>query len=279
MRVMSKVFMVVLFLSSLVHANDAKVLQFLKKGIGSNPKVVSLDVEIMSVVDLPSPKNWKAYSIMLNAVTLVNGKEKKVSQRSIYFVGDGKITPKLFDLETGLELNNNFAPAFDTKYYDKEHLLSGSENSKHKIVIFSDPLCPSCRKVTPEMMDYTKKHPKTFAMYYFHTPMDIIHPAAVPVVLASIATELQGKKDILKGLYTLKVDTQEKDTQKILNIYNKAYGTKITKADLNRADVRKIFLHDGMVAKKHFVNTTPVVYIDGKRDFSKISYKQLKTVE
>jgi protein-disulfide isomerase len=70
------------------------------------------------------------------------------------------------------------APEFKSEFYKKSNLISGDENSKHKVAIFSDPLCPFCKKFVPQAMEYMKKYPKEFALYYYHLPLATLHPAA-----------------------------------------------------------------------------------------------------
>ena len=61
-----------------------------------------------------------------------------------------------------------------------------------------------------------KKYPEKFAIYYFHRPLEAIHPASLPLVKAAIAAELKGYKDVVLKLYDVKVSSREKNVNKIL---------------------------------------------------------------
>jgi len=93
MSLMSKLLVTILSLSSLVLASDKQVIDFLQKGIGSNPNIISLDIKIVSKIPLKSPKNWEAYIIQMDGKAKAGpNKTQAISQRSIYFVGGGAIT-------------------------------------------------------------------------------------------------------------------------------------------------------------------------------------------
>ena len=279
MSLMSKLLITLLSFSSLLLANDAQVISFLKKGIGSNPNILSLNIKIVDKIDLENPIDWQAYVIQLDGTAKMGAKTQPISQRSIYFVGDGIITAELYDLKTGKKLNNSISPQFKDKYYDDAHRLFGNKNAAHKVVIFSDPLCPFCRTFVPEAMSYMKKYPKTFAVYYYHFPLRSLHPAAVPLVKAAYVAEQQGHKDVVEGLYKVKVDGRESDKQKILDAFNKAQNTKITLKEIANPAVSKHVDSDMAVAQEHLVNGTPTVFFDGNKDVSKIRYKNVKIIK
>ncbi|MDF1880263.1 thioredoxin domain-containing protein [Sulfurimonas sp. MAG313] len=282
MSLFFKFFTIMILISSVTFAsdsNEAKVIKFLQRGIGNNPKIISLDIKIVTTMKLDRPKGWEAYVVNLNAITKANGVEKPVFQRSIYFVGNGMVTSELFDLDSGDKLNTSLAPDFNEKYYDKKHLLFGNKNAKHKIVLFSDPLCPFCRKYVPELMMYMKKYPKTFRVYYYHAPLENVHPASIPVVKAAIIAQSQGHEEALLGIYKLDINVMEPNINKILNVFNAKFNTKISPSDMKNEEASDILKYDLLVAQQHMVVSTPVIYIDGKRDKSKIAYKSLTLVK
>ena len=116
MSLMSKLLVTILSLSSLVSANEAEVIKFLKKGIGSNPNIISLDIKVVNKIPLENPKGWEAYIVQLNGKAKAGDKTQPISQRSMYFVGGGTITTELHNLKTGERLSSVVSPKFNTKY-------------------------------------------------------------------------------------------------------------------------------------------------------------------
>lgn len=280
MSLMSKLLITILTLSSLVCANEDQLEDFLQNGIGSNPNIISLDINIVKKIKLDKPKGWSAYIVQLSGKAKLREKEEEISQQSIYFVSsDGVLATELYDLQSGKKLSSSIAPDFNEKYYDKAHLVFGDENAKHKVVIFSDPLCPFCRTFVPEAFSYMKKYPKTFAVYYYHFPLKGLHPAAVTLVDAAVAAELKGHKDVVSGLYSVNINARESNVQKILDVFNKVQNTNITKADISSEEVKMHVKHDMKVAQEHLVNGTPTMFLDGKKDPTKLKYKRIKIIK
>ena len=121
-----------------------------------------------------------------------------------------------------------------------------------------------------------KKHPKKFAIYYYHFPLPSIHPAAVDLVKAATAAELKGHKDVVLNLYKVKVDAREKDVNKILTAFNKTMKTDIKPSDLKSVEVLKHFNNDLKTASNLMVNGTPTMFFDGKIDKTKKKYETVK---
>lgn len=279
MSLMQKLLVTIIALSSLICADEALVKSFLQKGIGSNPNILSLDVSVIEKIPLEHPEDWEAYIIQLKGTAKMGSKTKPISQRSIYYVGDGIITSELYDLKTGQKLSSRISPAFKDAYYDKEHKLFGDKGAAHKVVIFSDPLCPFCRSYVPEALKHMKKYPRTFEVYYYHFPLSSLHPAAVPLVKAALAAESKGEKDVVSNMYKVKVDGRERNVQKVLDAFNKVQGTKITMADIADPSIIKQYKHDMQVAEEHLVNGTPTVFFDGEKDISKMKYAKAKIIK
>ena len=277
MLLMLKSLVITLLISSLLQADVANELveDFLKKSFSGNKGIKSLEIKIVSKTDVEGMKGWQALIADVSAVLKKDGRD--VKQKMVLFSNGKVITQDLADLKTGESLKSLVSPKFDNKYYKKANLIYGNANAKHKVAIFSDPLCPFCRNFVPEAIEYMKKQPNKFAIYYFHFPLPSLHPAAVELVKAAYVAEAQGKKDVVLNLYKVKLDDpRERNASKILRAFNKTFGTNISTSDINKAYVAKHYANDMNVADALMVQGTPTVFFDGVVDKSKKKYLKVK---
>ncbi len=276
MSLMLKLSAIALLGTSLFGASNSEVEAFLKKQIGSNPAIKTLEVKVVDKKPLKDPKGWDAMVINLKATVKQGNSERPITQRMVYFVNGDYLTADLTNIKTGEQLKNSIAPDFKPEFYKKSNLIYGNENAEHKVAIFSDPLCPFCRKFVPESVNYMKKYPNKFAIYYYHLPLVSLHPAAVALTKAAVAAELQGHKNTVLEMYKVEVGGREKDNQKILDAFNKQLGTKITLKDIETPAVKKHAAFDMDVAQNLMVNGTPTMFFDGKKDNTKAKFRAVK---
>ena len=194
----------------------------------------------------------------------------------IWFSNGETISPDLLNLKSGRSYKTTVTPSFTEEFYKKENLIYGNANAKHRVAIFSDPLCPFCRRFVPEAIKKMKKEPNKFAIYYYHFPLASLHPAAVDLVKAAVVAEMQGKKDVVLKLYTVDVKANEKDVNKILAAFNSVFKTKITPADLKSEAVMKHIKSDMNIASELMVNGTSTMFFDDKLDKSKRKFEKAK---
>ncbi len=277
MSLMLKLLATIAVLSSLLTAADSsyeRVEEFLEKSFSNNQNIKSIKIKVTNKIAVKERSGWNAYFVELDAVLKKDGRQ--VVQKMIWF-SDGKvITKELFDLESGKDMGDFVSLPFKNEYYNKANLICGNENAKHKVVIFSDPLCPFCRQFVPEAIEYMKKEPNKFAVYYYHLPLESLHPSAVELIKAAIALELKGAKDVVLNLYKVNVDPKEKSNDVILKEFNKVMNSNITMVDLMSSEVLKHLQNDLKVADALMVNGTPTVFLDGIVDKTKMKYKEAK---
>ncbi|WP_434579965.1 thioredoxin domain-containing protein [Sulfurimonas sp. NW15] len=277
MSLMLKLLSTTLLLSSFLYASNASenIEYFLEDKFSENPRLKSVDVKVEDVTPLKQLPKWNAYIVNVKAV-LKNKPKQVIRQKMIWFSNGKMITKDLTDISTGESLVDKVKPTVKARHYAKENLIYGNANAKHKIVIFSDPLCPFCRGFVPGAIKDMKKEPQKFAVYYYHFPLERIHPASVTLVKAAIAAEHQGVKDVVLKLYNVSINPREKSVKKILEAFNKAEGTNITPEDIQNSSVIKQFNHDRLVATDLMVGGTPTVYLDGSVDNTKKKYLKVK---
>jgi len=278
MSLMWKLLSIALLTSSFAYADTTseKIEDFLTEQFGDNPRIKQVDVAVVDVISIPKPKNFDAYIVLVKATVKDGSKTRKVKQRMVYFSDGTTITKELTDLSSGESMIDFVKPDFKPEFYTKENLIYGSASSKHKVAFFSDPLCPFCRGFVPKAIEEMKKQPEKFAIYYYHFPLERIHPASVTLVKAAAAAELAGKKDAVLNLYKVNVNAREKDVKVILKAFNHAMGTHITPADLETRAVKQHLARDLEIAEYLMVGGTPTVYFDGKIDETKKKYTKVK---
>lgn len=276
MSLMSKLSAAILASSlSLFGATDAEVTSFLTKQIGANKNVSNLNITVSSRAAVKDLKGWDSVIVSLKAHVKQGNQSRDIEQQMIYFVHGDFITKELNNVKTGRPLSSTVSPKFEAAFYTKENLVFGNANAKHKVAIFSDPLCPFCRKFVPESINYMKKYPNDFAVYYYHFPLPALHPAAIALTKAAIAAEHKGLNKVLE-MYTVEVDAREADEKKIVAAFNKAVGTSLTVADIHTPAVEKQFRHDKSVASKVMVQGTPTMFFDGEKDAAKNKFRAVK---
>ena len=268
-----------LLLSAYLFAvSNSEVLDFVKSNIKKNPNIKINSIIVREKIEIKKLKKWEAFFIDMDLE--VSG--KLIKNSDIVFATNGFISPDIIDMKRGTSLKAIISGSFKSSFYAKGNLLYGSENSKHKVAVFSDPQCSYCIAYMPELLKYAKKYPKTVAVYYYHMPILSIHPASLVLSKASIVAKNKGNKDIFLKMYSnpIKVDlTNGKSDEEVLKLFNKTYGTKISISDISSKKVNALMRKDKLLAQRLLVKGTPTVYIDGKISKNRTSYKNFKKID
>ena len=269
----SKIILTAIFAFSFLQADIGQLTNFLKKRYSQNPYIRDLQVTLLTTKPIPTSKDWVGVKYLLTG----KYQGKSFAEKIIYFT-DGKNFTDSFLSLNGNDWKRIFDPKVQPEYYSKENLLFGSENSKNKIIIFSDPLCPFCQKSVPKLLNFVKKYPKTFAVYYYHLPLERIHPASVTLTKLMYLASIQGKKDaVIKG-YSTRVSGREMNAAVIVDKFNQATGLNYYVKDVNNYKAIQALAHDKKVATELEVRGTPTIYLNGKKVGGEF-YKNIKIVD
>jgi glutaredoxin len=251
---------------------DNKLLvKYVKRNVVKNPQV---KVKGVTVIESTTHKDLPGWTVLLTTMDL-NYQKKDIQVPETMFIKDGLITGHLVNLKTGRDYRIEIKPSVPESMYDDAHLLYGNKDAKHKIIVFSDPMCPFCQEVVPEIMKAAKEHPDTIALYYYHLPLLRIHPVSDALTRVMHVAQKEGKHDVVEKMYSLKISPREKDIKKILPAVKKQTGYSVTEAQVNAKEVKDALKADESAAAKMMVSGTPTVYIDGKWDKMRDGYKKL----
>jgi len=255
--------------------DEDDVKSYVKNFMVQNKQVKVTEVDIISKKSLDEPKGWEVFFLNIHA----NVKKSptvfdKVTVPETIFVKDGYTVPTLINLETGEDLKTVLKPELKDNLYDDAHLLIGNKDAKHKLVIFSDPMCPFCQTKVPEVYEAVKNNPETFALYYYHFPLLRIHPVSDILTRAMVVEQNRGNKAKIMDFYKLKIDAREVNATKVLSEVKKQFNIEVTEEEINAEKVSEEIVHDKGIATQSMVSGTPTLYIDGKWDPSRNKYKE-----
>ena len=264
----------ILFTSSLFGLNiEKKLLNFEKRRVSRNHSLKLLDIKIFYQQKLHD--NWKAYILDLK-LKLLNQNNKIVNFKDILFTNGKEITTELYDLKSYKDYKKIISPKLTFKYYDKKHFIAGNINAKHKLVIFSDPLCPFCIEFVPKTIKEVIKS-NNIALYYYHFPLYRLHPAANATTRYMVVAKKQGIKDIELKIYEANLDKDlgiVADSNHILKVLNRLFHTKITLKQLNAQWVSDEIKKDISMGDDVLVKGTPTYFFDDEYDITRQKYKK-----
>ncbi len=273
MSLMSKLLIAMIVATATLNANisEAELVKYFKRFVVKNPSVKVNGVEILDMRAIEGHPGWEAY--LTNMKLNFNGQDASVPQT--VFVKDDLATSMLVDIKTGKDFTNELKPKVPASMYDDAHLLFGNKDAQHKLLIFSDPQCPFCMEVVPEMMKVAKEHPDKVAVYYYHMPLLQIHPVSGILTRVMYAAQEQGKNDVVLKLYSLKINPDETNVDKVLEAVKSYSGFVVTKEEIEQQKVKDALRADEKAATKMMVTGTPTVYVDGEWDKQRDKYKSL----
>ncbi len=252
-------------------APDTKLLvNYVKRNIVKNPQV---KVDGVTILGVKTHKALPGWDIVLTTMDLTYQKQQ-IHVPETMFVKDGLITGHLVNLKTGHDYREDIRPTVPAGMYDDAHLLYGNKDAAHKIVVFSDPMCPFCQATVPGILKAAQAHPDKIALYYYHLPLLRIHPVSDVLTRVMHVAQTKGRKDVIDKMYTLKIDTRLRDPKKILPLVKKYTGFDVTQAQIDDPQVKKAMKADEDAAARMMVTGTPTIYIDGEWDKMRDGYKK-----
>ncbi len=252
------------------------VIAYEKKRLSKNTYIEVLGLKLNNARDLKH-NNWFVYSF---DVRFKNKSTNETNNAKDILFSDGKvITSELFDIKTNKNLKDKLHPPLSKKYYDDKRRIVGAKNAKTKIVVFSDPLCPYCKGLNPDLIRYAKKH-KNIAVYYFHFPLTQLHKASYFISQIMARANKDGMKDVEYKIYTANFNKyflpDEKDKEKILKSVNKALGTKYTIKQVYTKQTKAMVDEDIKMGNQVDVGGTPTVFINGEFTSNPKDFKNYK---
>ena len=275
MSLMSKLLMSTVTATVALSANaqpDNKLLvKYVKKAVVKNPQVT---VKGVTVLESKTDERLPGWTILLTTMDLEYQK-KEIHAPEMMFVKDGLVTGHLVNLKTGNDYRDEIKPSVPQSYYNDAHLLFGNKDAEHKILIFSDPQCPFCQEVVPEIFKAARENPTKIVVYYYHLPLLRIHPVSDILTRVMHVAQHEGKMDVLEKIYSLKINPRETDMTKILAAVKSHAGYSVTAAQVDAKEVKAAMRADEMAAGKMMVSGTPTIYVDGKWDKMRDGYKKL----
>lgn len=253
---------------------DEQVYSYEKHRINVNPNIKLNNLKLVFKKDLGN--NWYGYVYDLDVT--IKKEKKDINIKDMLFSNGIFVTAELKQLKNGLDLKRKMHPVLDKRYYKNSRLIAGNKNAKHKLVLFSDPLCPICIDDVPGIIKDVQNNPKTFALYYISLPLDM-HPTAKTLSIASKIAKEQGVKNITYKVYTAGFEKyfhayRNKDDQKSLNAFNKLLKTNITMAQIKNHNMEKKIQAEIRLSEEAFVNGTPTLFLDGEIDLTRSQYKK-----
>ena len=260
-----------LFSVSYAKTIEQKVLRFEKFRVTQNPSIYLDNIKLVFTKKIQD--GWTGYVFKLD----LSIKGKKVSVNDILFSNGNLVTGELRTIHN-LDLKKKMHPLLDKRYYQDKFLIAGNKNAKHKLVLFSDPLCPFCIRYVPKIINDVQKHPKKLALYYITFPLNM-HPTAKTIAKANIILDEQGFNNATYKIYTAKLDKffdpyKNKNNKKSLEALNKVLGTNITLKQINNPKYNQILKENMNLTDDALVSGTPTLFTDGEVDLTLSNYKK-----
>ena len=260
-------------LSGTLMANNEAIIEFEKQRFSKNPQIDVKDIKVNTKKKIDD--NWYGYIIDITATV----QNKEVQAKDMIFSNGKVVAPELLDINTGKSLKEMLSPELTDVYHNKEHLIAGNHNAKDKIVIFSDPLCPFCMDYVPDIIKHVNKYSNNIALYYYHFPLLQLHPASKALTELMHVAKQKGAKNVELRTYEIDWSTyfseEEKDAQKIIEAFNKAFKLNITLEELQNSEVKQTILTDIKMGEAVMVQGTPTIFINKIKDNSKLKYETL----
>jgi protein-disulfide isomerase len=283
MKIRTLIFLLIVMVIQAHAMSDNDIKGYMKRYVEKKMNAKVSHIDIISSYPIEDAKGWSVYFLSMRVkVKLGDSFQEAIVPQTVFVKGD-RITLKL--MKKGKRKKDGtigkpksyakiLKPKVPADAYDDEHLILGSKNAPHKIIFFSDPQCPFCKKKVVEIVDVVKKNPKLYGLYYYHLPLAQIHPPSPTIAKAMLVFQKKGDIDNMLKLYRIFIDPEETDVDTILKAIKIKTGVLLTKEELNRPDIKEALRVDMAMKRRLQVTGTPTIFIDGKWDRLRKEFKK-----
>lgn len=244
--------------------DETKVADFFKNSLHGNKNFTLKDVSISATQKIENLENWKAYFVKISLH--VKAENKDVDIDDIVFSNGEFLTKELFNLSLNEDVKHLVAPSLKDTLHDKKHLIEGSLEAKTKFLVFSDPYCPFCVSFMPIIIEFVRKYPNDFGLYYYHLPLTTIHPSAPTLIKAMEVAKEKGVEDVIYRTYKQKFKNSRDKKEKVLKDFNDFFKLNISMKELETKKMNESLQNDIKVSKEMMVRGTPTLFVNGKLD-------------
>ncbi|MBW2260796.1 MAG: thioredoxin domain-containing protein [Deltaproteobacteria bacterium] len=148
---------------------------------------------------------------------------------------------------------------------------TGPEDAKVTITVFSDFMCPFCRKAEKVLMDLKEQRGDEVRIVFKHFPLTTLHPEAMNAALAAAAAHMQGRfwqmHDELFGLeVAIDPDAMEEAAQ------GAGLDMERWREDLESPEVLDLVNRDLKQAQDLHLEGTPTIFVDGMMYIEPLKY-------
>lgn len=264
-----------LLVGSCSFAIDSKSLKLYISEAAMNQGGKAENIQFMPRKIIPGSGGWEMAPFTFDYVQ--NGVRKPVSD-VVYTFGE-YISADIIQAKSQVSVKELFLKTPSPAFYTKESIAAGSLNAAHKIVIFSDPLCPICKDTMKDLIQTANSHPSDLAVFVYHYPLLSLHPQSPTIIKSMLFLKSKGI-DILPLIYSYDfVDSSsERSVLSSINSLLKVNGIKynLVPNDLKNKKILSRYQDDLKKAKSLSISFTPSVYTDGEHDHAKKRYRQIK---
>ena len=270
---MKKTFVAIFMVATaLFSATNKEVEEYISATLKNNKSITVKNVKVISKDAIKDKElsGWESVIVGIEVEVDRKGKKQPVKTTDMYFIKGDFLAPDIVDIKKNKSLKESLRPKPTAEYYDGEHLVAGNKDAKYKVLVFSDPLCPFCRDLIPDLIDAATKNPSKIALYHYTFPLLFIHPSSEAITKTEMAvgSKIQ-KAKLLSMLYKTEVEPEESDEDKITAKLSSELGITVKKSDINKKEIQKAYDDEIQKAHKLFVKGTPTVYVNNELDSSK----------
>ena len=270
-KLLTSILIATLALNAADTVDEKTLKRYVERHVVLNPQVEVQGVEVFEKTSHKDIPEWEIYLTNMK----LNYQGKELNAPEMIFIKDGFATGHLVDLKSGRDYRDEIKPSVPNELYDDAHLIYGNKNAKHKIVVFSDPQCPFCQEVVPDIMKAARENPDKIALYYYHLPLLRIHPVSDVLTRVMHVAQHEGKVAVLDRVYKMKINPRETNIKTILEEVKKQTDYSVTESQVNEPSVKEALADDQKAASRMMVTGTPTIYIDGKWDKMRNGHEKL----
>ncbi len=264
-------------ISAVFAASNKEIETYITNNIKNNKSVTVKSVKVVSRESVKELEGWESVKVSIDVDVDRNGQAQNIKTFDTFFIKGDFLSPDLIDVKKNRTLKSVYGPKVTAEYYDSEHLIAGHKDAKYKITIFSDPLCPFCRDLVPDIIHAAVKNPSKLAVYHYSFPLIALHPASENIIKAEMSQrgKIKNKAEFFVKLYKTDIEPTEQNEEKIVAVLNAELGTKIQKSDLASKTTLREYEEEIAKARKLMIKGTPSIFVDGVIDVEKTKINQI----